>query len=144
MLVKQVKSRLEYNPIFSRETIDRTSEEILGFIPLMEREFDRVEKIVGAELKPEAAYYYYDFYDLAHVIKLKLRNFPKSERVGIEQGKAQLNFGVELFEELNWVELWKLLLLTVQIDQVDHGFLEKKIKDKTVLKLLIAIKNSFR
>jgi len=144
MLVKQGNYKSEYSPIFSKEIIGDNSEEILGLIPMMEKEFDRVEKIIGTELKPEAAYYYYDFYDLAHFIKLKLQKFPQHERVEMEQAKAKLNFGVDLFESLNWVELWKLLLLTVQIDQVDHGFLEKKIKDKTILKLLKAIKNSFR
>ncbi|WP_137403994.1 hypothetical protein [Echinicola rosea] len=115
---------------------------VLDFIPLMEREFSRVENIIGKELTPEAAYYYYDFYDMAFEIKVMLKG--KSAAVKDVWGKEAIERNLEACEQLGEMKLWNTLMSVVKMDHLDHGYLEKKIKDKTILKILRALKDSFR
>ncbi|MBD8490831.1 hypothetical protein IFO69_18915 [Echinicola sp. CAU 1574] len=117
---------------------------VLDFMPLMEKEFERVERIVGKELTREAAYHYYDFYEMAHAIKSQLKTinvFCFRERKFSEDKISQ---GETYFRKLDRKSLWNILLDIIDIDQINHGFFEKKIKDKTVLKILKAYKDSFR
>ncbi|QDH80765.1 hypothetical protein FKX85_17655 [Echinicola soli] len=115
---------------------------VLDYIPLMESEFSRVEKIIGKELTPEAAYYYYDFYDMAFEIKRLLK--VKSTAVKDVLGREMLERNVAACEQLEETKLWSILINVIKIDHLDHGYLEKKIKDKTILKILRALKDSFR
>lgn len=144
MLLEQRRMKPNFLPAYGKKTFERNLVPLLDWIPMMQKEFDRVERIIGNELTPEAAYYYYDFYDLAQIIKRKLLEGPPLEVSDLIAAKAKLDFGSEVFPEFNRDALWNLLSAAVQIDQANHSYLENKIKDKTVLKLLSAIKNSFR
>ncbi|WP_186756641.1 hypothetical protein [Echinicola salinicaeni] len=144
MLLEQRRMKPNFLPAYGKKTFERNLMPLLDWIPMMQKEFDRVEKIIGNELKPEAAYYYYDFYDLAQIIKRKLLENPPIQVSDLIAAKAKLDFGTDVFPNYNREILWELLGAAVQIDQANHSYLENKIKDKTVLKLLTAIKNSFR
>ncbi|AGA79958.1 hypothetical protein [Echinicola vietnamensis] len=115
---------------------------VLDYIPLMEREFNRVETIIGKELTPAAAYHYYDFYDMACEIKRML----KEKRLAVKEawGREMIEKNVATCDQLGEMTLWNILINMVNIDHMDHGYLEKKIKDKTILKILRALKDSFR
>ncbi|GGZ31282.1 hypothetical protein GCM10007049_25400 [Echinicola pacifica] len=116
-------------------------EELLPYISEMEEEFLRVERIVGKELTPEAAYHYYDFYDLAQIIRNKLiaevKDWPE-KRVVPELNSIDTEAGWPMFR------LCDILLQVVSVDRYNHGFLQKKIKDKTILKILKGLQRSFR
>ncbi|WP_211324117.1 hypothetical protein [Echinicola strongylocentroti] len=118
------------------------TKDVLNYIPIMEKEFSRVESIIGNELTPEAAYFYYDFYEMA----LELREILKDTdafRQDVVQ-KELIERTVNVCQELEDDKLWSLLTGVVKVDHVDRGYLEKKIKDKTILKILRALKSSFR
>ncbi|MDN3671025.1 hypothetical protein QWY93_17055 [Echinicola jeungdonensis] len=110
----------------------------------MEKEFDRVERIIGKELTLEAAYFYYDFYDLAHELKHEIKALDLKLSMDHNACLEKLRYGQDLYQEMDRLSLCKLLLAAVVIDQYNHGFFERKMKDKTIVRLLKALQLSFR
>ncbi len=144
MMIKNNQVGTYEMPLYGREiSLDRLIP-LFEYIAVMEREFSRVEKIIGKELTVEAAQYYYDFYDLAHELKQKIKTITGGNIGEIGDGYEKLQFGHDFYYEMDRVSLFQLLTAAVGIDHYNHGFFEKKMKDKTILLILKALNHSFR
>ncbi|WP_194775917.1 hypothetical protein [Pararhodonellum marinum] len=128
---------LNYRQNVSKENL----KEVMGFIPLMESEFNKVERVIGKELTKEAAYHYYDFYDMSFSLKQEVKRlsqkiayFPPTDLYILDHPQKLSDWSL--------LRLSHLLIFLYRMDLSNHGYFEQKMKDKSVLHILKAMRNS--
>lgn len=114
---------------------------VLNYIPLMQSQFIKAEKLIGMDLTDEATRQFYDFDDLKWALYKDLAFIglvTDTKWADSAKLKEQLECP-DLFDQLDYLTLCKLLAFSTRGTHFSDGYFERKIKNKTVLKLLIAI-----
>ncbi|WP_194774428.1 DUF6508 domain-containing protein [Pararhodonellum marinum] len=136
--MKPVYTPITQLPEFLEQQEKETFTSLFDFIPLMEKEFARVNKILKTPLTKEAAMKFLDFEDTKQELFKALCQ--SGLLVDFEwehwvEGHEILS-GIRSFPRLNAIKICKLLTLIVRNDQIKSGFFEAKLKQGTVLDLL--------
>lgn len=114
---------------------------VLSYIPQMEAQFDKAEQLVGGDLPDLAAEHFFDFEEI------KWRLYKDLAFLGLVTDAVwhdhnQLKDLLEKpndFISLDYLVLCKLLAISTFGSHFSDGYFERKIKNKTILKLLQAL-----
>jgi len=114
---------------------------VLGYISLMEAQFDKAEKLIGMDLTDEATQHYYDFDDIKWAMYKDLAFLglvTDTAWVDVMDLHTKLEYP-DQFSELDYLTLCKLMAISTSGTHFSDGYFDRKIKNKTILKLLIAL-----
>lgn len=117
---------------------------VLGYIDLMEAQFSKAEKLIGMDLTDEATQQYYDFDDM------KWAMYKDLAFLGLVTDTAWADFldlqdkleQPDHFNELDYLTLCKVMAISTSGTHFSDGYFDRKIKNKTILKLLKALAKS--
>jgi len=115
---------------------------VLDIIPVLELEFQRMETFVGGELSAEAAIRFYDFDDLSWKLfsELAYIGVVRDELFGEDVSAYQSQMDSGSFHEVGYLKICELLAFCTRQSAMDSGYFERKLKDKTILSLLQALR----
>jgi hypothetical protein len=136
--MKPVYTPVTEFPEFLEKLDQTTLTSLFAFMPLMEKEFDRVKKALKNPLTPEAAMKFLDFDDIAPDLYKKLSQsglLVDYEWEDWVEGQETLN-GIRILPRLNAIKICKLLTLIIRNDQIKSGYFEEKLKQGVILDLL--------
>jgi len=117
---------------------------VLGYISLMEAQFEKAEKLIGMDLSDEATEQYFDFDDI------KWSMYKDLAFLGLVTDTAWSDFGElqskleipDQFGELDYLTLCKIMAVSTSGTHFSDGYFDRKIKNKTILRLLIALSHA--
>jgi len=114
---------------------------VLGYIPIMEAQFSKAEQLIVMDLTAEATSQYYDFDDVKWTLYKDLAFLglvTDTQWIDTTALKEKLEYP-DHFEQLDYLTLCKLMAISTGGTSFSDGYFERKIKNKTILKLLKAI-----
>ncbi|HSJ66061.1 MAG TPA: DUF6508 domain-containing protein [Anditalea sp.] len=111
---------------------------VLNYIVLMEAQFGKAEELLARDKKDEANEHYYNFDDLKWALYKDLAF------LGLVTDTEWVNFlelqdmleNPDQFNELDYLTLCKVLAISTSGTHFSDGYFDRKIKNKTILKLL--------
>jgi len=117
---------------------------VLNYIQIMETQFANAERLIGLELTAEDTSHYYDFDEVKWSMYKDLAFLglvTDTEWEDTAALKDMLDYP-DQFNKLDYLTLCKLMAISTGGTSFSDGFFDRKIKNKTVLKLLQAISKS--
>jgi len=114
---------------------------VLSYIASMEAQFEKAEKLIGMDLTDEATQQYYDFDDIKWSMYKDLAFLglvTDTEWADFDDLHSKLEFP-DQFDELDYLTLCKVMAISTSGTHFSDGYFDRKIKNKTILKLLIAL-----
>jgi len=114
---------------------------VLSYIQIMEAQFSKAEQLIDMDLTAEATIQYYDFDDVKWAMYKDLAFLglvTDTEWADAETLKDKLE-NPDQFYQMDYLTLCKLMAISTCGSCFSDGFFERKIKNKTILKLLQAI-----